>query len=301
MNRLTNDESNLLQLWLGGGLDLTEQLTVDASQPAAPSVERYKPRRHPEAYARSILRSRFLYTLLATVTCLIFAAVMVLTVANLPPFGSADGPTVNEVAERYVENGTEETGAVNTVAGMILDYRAFDTLGESFVLFTAMCTVTILMDQTGRRRKIKADVEIVHYGADPIIRTVCSFLIPVIMVFGVYILLNGHLSPGGGFSGGAVLAAGPIIYALVFGDDAASRVFSRKRIQIVVLCALGFYGIAKSYSFFTGANHLHSIISAGTPGRIFSAGLILPLNVAVGFVVCCTMYSFYMYFRRGEL
>ena len=58
---------------------------------------------------------------------------------------------------------------------------------------------------------------------------------------------------------------------------------------------------AKSYSFYTGANHLHSVISPGTPGRILSAGLILPLNVAVGFVVCCTMYSLYMYFRRGEL
>jgi len=69
----------------------------------------------------------------------------------------------------------------------------------------------------------------------------------------------------------------------------------------VVVCSLGFYCLAKSYSFFTGANHLHSIISPGTPGNILSGGLILPLNVAVGLVVCCTMYSFYMYFRRGEL
>lgn len=304
MKRPIDDESNLLQLWLNGGLDLTERLADDSSHPVRPSakpVARYKPQIHPETYHRSVLRSRALYNLLATLSCIVFALIMILTVANLPPFGSADNPTVNDVAQRYVEQGTEETGAVNTVAGMILDYRAFDTLGESFVLFTAMCAVTVLMDQTGRRRKIKADIEIVHYGADPIIRTVCSFLVPVIMVFGVYILLNGHLSPGGGFSGGAVLAAGPIIYALVFDDDAASRVFSRKRIQLVVLCSLGFYCLAKSYSFFTGANHLHSIISAGTPGRIFSAGLILPLNVAVGFVVCCTMYSFYMYFRRGEL
>ena len=65
--------------------------------------------------------------------------------------------------------------------------------------------------------------------------------------------------------------------------------------------ALGFYVVSKTYSFYTGANGLHSVISPGVPGRIFSAGLILPLNVAVGLVVCCTMYSFYMFFRRGEL
>ena len=80
---------------------------------------------------------------------------------------------------------------------------------------------------------------------------------------------------------------------------------TRKRLRAqsgaLLLLSLGFYACSKTYSFFTGANHLHSIISPGVPGRILSAGLILPLNVAVGFVVCCTMYSFYMYFQRGEL
>lgn len=59
------------------------------------------------------------------------------TVVALPPFGEADNPYNNEVSQRYIEKGIEETGAINFVAGMILDYRAFDTLGESFVLFTA--------------------------------------------------------------------------------------------------------------------------------------------------------------------
>ena len=223
-----------------------------------------------------------------------------LTVADLPGYGSADAPTVNEVAERYVEKGTEETGAVNTVAGMILDYRAFDTLGESFVLFTAMCAVTILLNRSGKKRWLRQP-DVVDYASDPIVAPMCRFLIPVILVFGIYILLNGHLSPGGGFSGGSILAAGLMLFAMVWGDSAASAVLRPRRLQTVVLCSLGFYCLAKSYSFYTGANHLHSIISPGTPGRILSAGLILPLNVAVGFVVCCTMYSFYMYFRRGEL
>ena len=126
-------------------------------------------------------------------------------------------------------------------------------------------------------------------------------LVVAILVFGIYILLNGHLSPGGGFSGGAILASAFIIFAMVWGEERASRTIRVPVIKGVTLCALGFYALSKTYSFFTGANHLHSIISPGVPGRILSAGLILPLNVAVGFVVCCTMYSFYMYFRRGEL
>ena len=185
---------------------------------------------------------------------------------------------------------------------MILDYRAFDTLGESFVLFTAVCTVTILLHQPAHKTRLhRVQPDRCRYDRDPIVRKMAAFVIPVILVFGVYVLLNGHLSPGGGFSGGAILAAAFILYALVWGDERASQLMTPRLIRTVVVCSLGFYCLAKSYSFYTGANHLHSVISPGTPGRIFSAGLILPLNVAVGLVVCCTMYSFYMYFRRGEL
>ena len=298
------NEKGLFRRWLNGQVDwsaMLEQDTPAAATTAAAETVPYHPHHDMASARRAIRCGQKAYTVLAILLCLIFSAFMLLTVANLPSYGSDSAPTVNEVAERYVEKGTEETGAVNTVAGMILDYRAFDTLGESFVLFTAMCAVTMLMNVPGKRRVRKLDQDTMDYYQDPIIRTVCKLVIPIILMFGIYILLNGHLSPGGGFSGGAIMASALIIYALVWGGERASRAIPAKALRIIVLCALGFYACSKTYSFFTGANHLHSIISPGTPGRILSAGLILPLNVAVGFVVCCTMYSFYMYFRRGEL
>ena len=298
-NELQSEFRRHLRFWLAGELDLTEQMRTPPAPEEQPPA-RYRPQRSEEAARRGIIHSQKLYRLLAGALCIVFAGLMMMTVANLPPFGAEDSPTVNDVAGRYVGRGTEETGAVNTVAGMILDYRAFDTLGESFVLFTAMCAVTILLNRSGKKRWLRQP-DVVDYASDPIVAPMCKFLIPVILVFGIYILLNGHLSPGGGFSGGAILAAGLMLFAMVWGDAAASAVLRPRRLQTVVLCSLGFYCLAKSYSFYTGANHLHSVISPGTPGRILSAGLILPLNVAVGFVVCCTMYSLYMYFRRGEL
>lgn len=260
-----------------------------------------------EVERTELIFSGALYNILCVLFCLIFIGVLLLAVVFLPVHGSPDNPAVNEVMERYVEEGMNETGAVNTVAGMILDYRAFDTLGESFVLFTAVCAVTILMKNTKKKAPDGTPVPmvvkpgIVDYSKDNIVKTVSRFLIPFIFVFGIYVLLNGHLSPGGGFSGGAILGGALILYAMVYGEDRAAAVFSERLIKTVVLISLSFYALAKSYSFFTGANHLKSIISTGTPGRILSAGLILPLNVAVGFVVCCTMYSFYMYFRRGRI
>ncbi len=63
------------------------------------------------------------------------------TVAEMPAFGSPDNPTFNEVPRRYLEKGVEETGAVNIVSSVIIDYRAFDTLGEATVLFVAIAAV----------------------------------------------------------------------------------------------------------------------------------------------------------------
>ena len=207
-------EQELLHQWLEGDLDLTQQLYVEKDEPQPEAVEPYQPKRDRDTFLRSLRRSLRLYNVLAFLLCAVFAALMLMTVANLPRYGSADAPTVNEVAQRYVEQGTKETGAVNTVAGMILDYRAFDTLGESFVLFTAVCAVTILMNLSPKKRR-PLPKEVVNYAADPIVAGVCRGLIPVILLFGVYILLNGHLSPGGGFSGGAVLAAGLMIYKTI--------------------------------------------------------------------------------------
>ena len=115
---------------------------------------------------QGVHRSLRLYNVLAGLLCVVLSAFMLLTAASLPPYGSDTAPTVNEVAQRYVEQGTQETGAVNTVAGMILDYRAFDTLGESFVLFTAMCAVTILLNRSGKRRWL-LQPDVVDYASDP--------------------------------------------------------------------------------------------------------------------------------------
>lgn len=284
--------------WLRGDVDINAAL-ANEEKPISARVEEPKLKRMTKLEKTELKLSNATYKIFGTIFCTLFIGVLIITTILLPSMGGSDIPTVNEVMVEYVENGTEKTGAVNTVAGMILDYRAFDTLGESFVLFTATCAVLILMKESAPRRPHHTDR--VPYVKDDIIYTVCRFIVPVIFIMGVYVLLNGHLSPGGGFSGGAILGSALILYALVYGEDKAAKVFSPRLIKTVTACSLSFYALSKAYSFFTGANHLHSIIGPGTPGRIFSAGLILPLNIAVGFVVCCTMYTFYMLFRRGSI
>ena len=244
------------------------------------------------------------YKLAAILFCILLAILLLYTVSYLPATGEANKAVNNEVSQRYIESGLQETGAVNIVTGMILDYRAFDTFGESNVLFVATVTVLILLhiNKKNMHGKKQADEDDRKYEPknDPILQIGATILVPVIILFGIYIILNGHLSPGGGFSGGAVIGAGLILYLNAFGFEKTEKLFSEKTQKWVSFGALTTYCLAKSYSFFTGANHLESHIPLGTPGHILSSGLILLLNICVGMVVACTMYTFYVMFRKGD-
>ena len=246
-----------------------------------------------------------LYRVLAGIVAVSIIAFLLYTVSFLPKFGSEENPANNEVPERYIEKGEEETGAVNTVAGMILDYRAFDTLGESHVLFIAIICVLVMLKidpkDEEEKRIAESDDRRFEPKNDMILKFGARFLVPVIMLFGVYIILNGHLSAGGGFSGGAVIGAGLVLYLNAYGFKKTERFFTMKTFSVVSVSALLFYSLSKTYSFFTGANEIESIIPKGIPGNILSSGLILPLNIAVGMVVACTIYAFYCFFRKGGM
>ncbi|MBQ2955928.1 MAG: hypothetical protein IJE08_05645 [Clostridia bacterium] len=320
--------------WMKGGSDALENSMIasleEKAEPNLISAEELAEREHAlEEQHRKDLESErqffdkmhswsrtrgsritdFLYRLMSVVICLAIIYILLNTVSQLPKFGDSNNPLNNEVSERYIEKGMEETGAVNIVAGMILDYRAFDTLGESHVLFIAACSVLILLklnlDKDGRPAREKLDAEandrVYEPKSDDILQKIAALLVPIAMLFGIYIVLNGHISPGGGFSGGAIIGAALILHLNAFGYEKTGRFFSYTTFRVVSYASLSFYAIAKAYSFFTGANHLESIITPGNPGDLMSAGLILPLNIAVGLVVACTMYAFYTLFRKGDV
>ncbi len=73
------------------------------------------------------------------------ALILLYGLTDFPEFGRPDNPAHNEVMVKYVEEGPAETGAVNMVSGMILDYRAFDTFVESIVFFTAVISVIAVL------------------------------------------------------------------------------------------------------------------------------------------------------------
>ena len=244
-----------------------------------------------------------IYITVAILFCIALVGVLLLTVSWLPPDGNASNPVNNVVSERYIEDGLQETGALNIVSGMILTYRAFDTFGETNVLFIATCCVMILlmMDDAILKKQEFLNDRRFEPKKDVILQGVAFVLCPIIFIFGIYIILNGHLSPGGGFSGGSIMGAGLILYVAAFGFNKTQRFFDEHIYKIAKITALCMYGLIGTYFYMTGANGIENHIPLGIPGRILSSGIILPINICVGLEVACTMYAFYALFRRGGL
>lgn len=248
-----------------------------------------------------------LYYISGTVVCLMMLFCLLLVMVNLPVFGDPSNPTNNELSRYYIEHGLADAGAVNLVGNMILSYRVFDTFGESSVLFLATTSVMMLVLRDSRtytrdlrryfNREDKAEREVL----DHLLRSCSRFLVPIVFTFGVYVIFNGHLSPGGGFAGGSILGGGLILYAQEFGTRGVSRYFTNHLYHIIKVTALAIYGVLLLYYGFMGFNGLNNHIWLGVPGTILSSGIIMPINVAVGFEVACTIYAFYSLFHKGEI
>ena len=284
--------------WVNGDYPAEEpgQIRSVGSLPEKQPAERTKELKDPLSNLKTQM---LLYRVAAVFVCLSLMFALTYTVLGLPTYKDPNAPTNNEVSARYVEQGTAETGAVNTVAGMILDYRAFDTFGEATVLFAATAAV-LFVTLSKHTKEWQEKGPFADPNRDLIFQVVGKILRPMIFVYGVYVVLNGHLSPGGGFSGGAVLGGGLILASSMFGQKKLGKILNANVTTTMSVVCLLCYATMKGYSFFTGANHIGWEIPKGTPGDILSAGFILPLNICVGIIVACTMFSFYSLFSQVE-
>lgn len=131
---------------------------------------------------------------------------------------------------------------------------------------------------------------------DVILGTVAKLIIPFIQAFGVYVVLHGHLSPGGAFAGGAIIASAFILGTMTFGRDkvagrpwgAAGRVF--ESIGGFVFLAAGFVGIVVGTGFLSNAS---TGVSLGDAGRLASAGLVPVIGLGLGLKVMATLVTLF--------
>lgn len=233
-----------------------------------------------------------IYASAAVMISVLMVIILCVSIISFPTFGSVTNPTNNEVVERYVGSAHHETGAENVIAGMILNYRGFDTFGESCVLFLAVCSVMQLLWATDDKIKAEGEKSKREAKSDLILSTCGKLIIPFVLVFGVCILFNGHISPGGGFSGGSVLGASVILFAVTYGSKATSRFFTKTVFNIIRISGLMVYAIMFGVYIYQGANGIESDLAHY---------IVLVIDLAVGLVVMSTMYGFYSFYTKGDL
>jgi multicomponent Na+:H+ antiporter subunit B len=157
----------------------------------------------------------------------LLALPLMYAMAELPPHGSPDSPAYTHVAPRYLERGPEEAGAENVVTDIILNYRGLDTHGEVTVIFTAMAAVLAVLLGTGATpRSDAAPPE--RNAPSVVVSFIVRIMAPFIATFAIYVVLNGHVTPGGGFQGGTILGALVIALTLVMDRQEASRLLPRR-------------------------------------------------------------------------
>lgn len=132
-----------------------------------------------------------------------------------------------------------------------------------------------------------------------ILKEVNRFTVTFIYIYGFYVILNGHLSPGGGFAGGTILSAGMILYKMAY-PEYAKQLFTQSFITRGICGAILVYGILKSYHIFHGIYGHHEAAKAASY-TIWGGGSLVVLNVCVGVIVAGTFYSLTCLFLEGEV
>lgn len=138
---------------------------------------------------------------------------------------------------------------------------------------------------------------------DIILNEVATRVVPMICAFGIYVILNGHLSPGGGFAGGTVIGAALALFSVVFGLRATFSIIPQN--LLILLTSLGplWYACVGLYGLFSGSNYLANAnagVSVGHPGALLSSGLIPLITMGVGASVAITVVVLFAMLVGGE-
>lgn len=213
-----------------------------------------------------------------------FAAFFLWGLTGLPAFGHYQGPygdVINAVAvgERHL---TDMATAVN------FDYRAFDTLGEEYILFTAVTGLALLM----RARRGDIEEEPRSFASDrtvpppgDAVRWLCLLLVGATSLFGIYLVAHAHQTPGGGFQGGTVLGTACLLVYLALGYRGFHAVSPKTWIEAAEAAGAGAYVLIGLGTLLATGAFLENALPLGETGKLFSAGTVPLISAAVGLEV----------------
>ncbi len=210
--------------------------------------------------------------------------VFFLAYSTLPPLGfvhSKYGDMVNAltVAERHI---TDAVTAVN------FDVRGFDTLGEEFILFTSVMGVVLLMrrqkDERAGDHEDKLPGRIIPDASDAV-RVTALLLVAPTVLFGLYIVTHGQVTPGGGFQGGVILASAPLLLYLCAEYRDFQRAVPQRLVEVSEAAGAAAYILIGGACLSLGGLFLQNVLPLGRSGSITGGGMVPSIDIGVGLEV----------------
>jgi multicomponent Na+:H+ antiporter subunit B len=218
------------------------------------------------------------------VAAAVAGALLVWGLSGLPDYGIYQGPygdVLNAVA-------VGERHATNVVAAVTFDYRGVDTMGEEYILFAAVIGVAILLRAQRGEREEAPDEDAADRrapGTSNAVRVLGLALLGPVVLFGIYVVAHGHLSPGGGFQGGVVLATGALLVYLSGEYVTLRRVRPEALLDLAESSGAAGYVAVGLLGLAAGVTFLENVLPLGQAGTLLSSGMIPLINLAVGLEV----------------
>ena len=191
---------------------------------------------------------------------------------------------LNQTANYYAANTAKDIGSANIVTAIVVTYRGLDTLGEVTVLFLASTIVGLVL-ALGKKQ---AQLPRVLVPVGELLTTGTRFLAPLITLLGVYVFVNGHLTPGGGFQGGAIIASGALLLLLAdpLKHFSHGLIATLESLAGVAYVGIGILGLVLAGGFLD-----NRFLPIGTLGALFSAGAIPLIYSLIGLKVGAELSS----------
>jgi multicomponent Na+:H+ antiporter subunit B len=208
-------------------------------------------------------------------------ALLVWAVGGLPDFGHPRGPYANLAPKIMLD----ERHVANAVTGVTFDLRGFDTLGEELILFVAALGAAVLL----RAQRTEGEVEEAAASEErrgpattDALRALGAVLVGPALLLGMYVVIHGALTPGGGFQGG-VLLAGALLLVYAAGQAAAvERVRPVSLVEVADAVGAASYTLVALAGLVFGVAVMDNVLPFGTTGSLLSGGTVPVLSIAVG-------------------
>lgn len=223
--------------------------------------------------------------LLFVPSALLLLALFVWADRDLVPFGHYRGP-YGDVVNSLTVFERHSTNAVSTVN---FDVRGLDTMGEETILFMSVLGVAMLLrrqkeeskDDESRDESESRDVP----QPSDAIKTATMGLIGPLVVYGLYVVLHGQVTPGGGFQGGVILATAPLLAYLAEDLKTFKRITSHMLVEVAEAGGIAGYVGFGFLGLVTGGVFLRNVLPLGETGSVLSSGMILGLNICSALAV----------------